>query len=148
MTSKKVILAVKQGKYSPCVPLNEVFLKTVVSLRVINKKTLVVKVIKQLNAKEFLVADATGFCKIQITSGFINGKQNLQENNYVEIRYAKVDYVVKKIFLYEKAEVLPMAKEFQLMKQNQQKIYLLILTKLSKILYPAKRQNMDALPSG
>ena len=112
MTSKKVILAVKQGKYSPCVPLNEVFLKTVVSLRVINKKTLVVKVIKQLNAKEFFVADATGYFKIQIASGFINGKQNLYENNYVKIKFAKVDYYEKKIFLYQDTEVLPMAKEF------------------------------------
>ena len=84
MTSKEVILAVKRGKYSPYVPLDKVFVKTVVSQQVINKKTLVVKVIKQLNAKEFLVADATGFCKIQITSGFINGKQILHENNYVK----------------------------------------------------------------
>ena len=83
MTSKEVILAVKQGNYSPHVSLDKVFVKIVVSLRVINKKTLVVKVIKKLNAKEFLVADATGFCKIQITSGFKNGKQNLHENNYV-----------------------------------------------------------------
>ena len=112
MTSKAVFLALAKGKYSPQVSLDEVFVKIVVSGQVINKKTLVVKVIKQLNAKEFLVADATGFCKIQITSGFKNGKQNLHENNYVQIRYAQVDYVVKKIFLYEKAEVLPMAKEF------------------------------------
>ena len=118
MTSKEVILAVKRGKYSPYVPLDKVFVKTVVSQQVINKKTLVVKVIKQLNAKEFLVADATGFCKIQITSRFKNGKRNLHENNYVEIRYAQVDYVVKKIFLYEKAEVLPMAKELYLEKRN------------------------------
>ena len=112
MTSKAVFLAIAKGKYSPHVTLDKVFVKTVVSHQVIKKKTLVVKVIKQLNAKEFLVADATGFRKIQITSGFKNGKQNLYENSYVEIRYAQVDYDVKKIFLYEKAEVLPMAKEF------------------------------------
>ena len=112
MTSKEVILTVKRGKYSPYVPLDKVFVKTVVSQQVINKKTLVVKVIKQLNAKEFLVADATGFCKIQITSGFINGKQILHKNNYVKIKFAKVDYYEKKIFLYQDTEVLPMAKEF------------------------------------
>ena len=112
MTSKADIFALAKGKYSPHVSLDEVFVKTVVSGQVINKKTLVVKVIKQLNAKEFLVADATGFCKIQITSGFKNGKQNLHENNYVKISFAKIDYDVKKIFLYEDAEVLPMAIEF------------------------------------
>ena len=112
MTSKEVILAVKRGKYSPYVPLDKVFVKTVVSQQVINKKTLVVKVIKQLNAKEFLVADATGFFKIQITSGFINGKRNLHENNYVNIRFAKVDYDAKKIFLCEDTEVIPIEKEF------------------------------------
>ena len=112
MTSKEVILAVAQGKYSPNVLLEEVFDKIVVSLQIINKKTLEVKVIKQLNAKEFLVADATGIGKIQITSGFINGKRNLHENNYVNIKFAKVDYEAKKIFLCEDTEVIPMAKEF------------------------------------
>ena len=112
MTSIGVILAVAQGKYSPNVLLEEVFDKIVVSLQIINKKTLEVKVIKQLNAKEFLVADATGIGKIQITSGFINGKQILHKNNYVKIKFAKVDYYEKKIFLYQDTEVLPMAKEF------------------------------------
>ena len=112
MTSIGVILAVKTGKYSPNVLLEEVFDKIVVSLQIINKKTLEVKVIKQLNAKEFLVADSTGIGKIQITSGFINGKRNLHENNYVNIKFAKVDYEAKKIFLCEDTEVIPMAKEF------------------------------------
>ena len=112
MTSIGVILAVAQGKYSPNVLLEDVFDKIVVSLQIINKKTLEVKVIKQLNAKEFLVADSTGIGKIQITSGFINGKQILHKNNYVKIKFAKVDYYEKKIFLYQDTEVLPMAKEF------------------------------------
>ena len=112
MTSIGVILAVAQGKYSPNVLLEEVFDKIVVSLQIINKKTLEVKVIKQLNAKEFLVSDSTGIGKIQITSGFINGKRNLHENNYVNIKFAKVDYEAKKIFLCEDTEVIPMAKEF------------------------------------
>ena len=112
MTSIGVILAVAQGKYSPNVLLEEVFDKIFVSLQIINKKTLEVKVIKQLNAKEFLVADSTGIGKIQITSGFINGKRNLHENNYVNIKFAKVDYEAKKIFLCEDTEVIPMAKEF------------------------------------
>ena len=112
MTSIGVVLAVKTGKYSPNVLLEEVFDKIVVSLQIINKKTLEVKVIKQLNAKEFLVADATGIGKIQITRGFINGKRNLHENNYVNIKFAKVDYEAKKIFLCEDTEVIPMAKEF------------------------------------
>ena len=112
MTSKAVLLTFAQGKYSPYVLLDEVFVKTVVDEQVINKKTIIVKVIKKLNAKEYLVADATGFCKIQIVSGFINGKQNLHGNNYVKIRFAKVDYYAKKIFLYEDTEVLPLAKEF------------------------------------
>ena len=85
-------------------------MKFLLKLLLVDKSS--TKVIKQLNAKEFLVADATGFCKIQITSGFKNGKQNLHENNYVKIKFAKIDYDVKKIFLYEKAEVLQMAKEF------------------------------------
>ena len=112
MTSKAVLLTFAQGKYSPYVLLDEVFVKTVVDEQVINKKTIIVKVIKKLNAKEYLVADATGFCKIRITSGFINGKRNLHENNYVNIRFAKVDYDAKKIFLCEDTEVIPMAKEF------------------------------------
>ena len=112
MTSKAVLLTFAQGKYSPYVLLDEIFVKTVVGEQVINKKTIVVKVIKQLNAKEFFVADATGYFKIQIASGFINGKQILHKNNYVKIKFAKVDYYEKKIFLYQDTEVLPMAKEF------------------------------------
>ena len=46
-----------------------------------------VKVIKQVSNKEFLVADATGFHKIQtdgkLPSGF---KKNFRVNNYVKIQ--------------------------------------------------------------
>ena len=40
MTSKEVILAVKQGKYSPYVPLDKVFVKTVVTCNWTLLKTL------------------------------------------------------------------------------------------------------------
>ena len=53
---------------------------------------LFVKVIKQVSAKEYLVADATGFHKIQIERFLLDkNKKKLHKNNYVKIKNAKVD---------------------------------------------------------
>ena len=68
-------------------------------------KDLTVKVIKQVNTKEFLVADATGFCKIQISGLHRHGKRNLCENMYVQILDARVDYKQQKIILDDNTEV-------------------------------------------
>ena len=55
-------------------------------------KDLKVKVIKQVSNTEYLVADATGFHKIQ-TEGDLphRYKKKLRKNNYVKIKDALVD---------------------------------------------------------
>ena len=48
--------------------------------------------IKQVSNKEFLVADATGFHKIQAEGDLPHRyKKKLRENNYVKIKDALVD---------------------------------------------------------
>ena len=52
-----------------------------------------VKVLKQVSNKEFLVADATGFHKIQIEGVLPHRyKKKLRKNNYVKIKNATVDF--------------------------------------------------------
>ena len=61
---------------------------------------LTVKIIKQVRAKQFLVADATGYRKIEVC-GVVphKHKKNLCEQNYVKIESALVDHTNRKIFL-------------------------------------------------
>ena len=61
---------------------------------------LTVKIIKQVRAKQFLVADATGYRKIEVC-GVVphKHKKNIREQNYVKIESAEVDHNNRKIFL-------------------------------------------------
>ena len=61
---------------------------------------LTVKIIKQVRAKQFLVADATCYRKIEV-SGVVphKHKKNLREQNYVKIESAEVDHNNGKIIL-------------------------------------------------
>ena len=61
---------------------------------------LTVKIIKQVRAKQFLVADATCYLKIEV-SGVVphKHKKNLREQNYVKIESAEVDHNNGKIIL-------------------------------------------------
>ena len=75
-------------------PLNEAFVGTKCQIN------LTVKIIKQVRAKQFLVADATGYRKIEV-SGVLphKHKKKIREQNYVKIESAEVDHYNRKIFL-------------------------------------------------
>ena len=61
---------------------------------------LTVKIIKQVRAKQFLVADATGYRKIEVSVVVPHThKKNLREQNYVKIESAEVDHNNGKIIL-------------------------------------------------
>ena len=71
-----------------------------------NKITLSVKIIKQIKANQFLVADATGYRKIDLHGTLpYRYKKNIREQNYVIIEQATVDVVKGKIFLNLGTEV-------------------------------------------
>ena len=91
--------------------LDEVFLKTYYRYKLEFKRELTVKVIKQVNTKEFLVADATGFRNIQISGLLHEYKRNLCQNDYVQIMDARVDYKQQKILLDVNTKVF-YAREF------------------------------------
>ena len=75
--------------------------------------SLAVKIIKQVKAKEFLVADATGYRSIELRGTVINQhKKNLREQNYVKIELATVDIIKQKIFLSTKTKIINI-REFQ-----------------------------------
>ena len=83
-------------------PLDEVFVGR------IHHKTriLYVKVIKQVSPQEFLVADATGFRKIQIRGIVLHqNKRYLRENHFVKITRFLVDYDLRKVFLHMATEI-------------------------------------------
>ena len=62
--------------------------------------TLCVKIIKQIKANQFLVADATGYRKIEVSVVVPHThKKNLREQNYVKIESAEVDHNNGKIIL-------------------------------------------------
>ena len=75
-------------------PLGEAFVSR---KRYIN---LTIKIIKQVRAKQFLVADATGYRRIEVC-GVVphKHKKNIREQNYVKIESAEVDHNNRKIFL-------------------------------------------------
>ena len=71
-----------------------------------NQITLSVKIIKQIKANQFLVADATGYRKIDLHGTLrYRYKKKIREQNYVRIEQAKVDVVKGKIFLSVGTEV-------------------------------------------
>ena len=71
-----------------------------------NVITLSVKIIKQIKANQFLVADATGYRKIDLHGTLCDWyKKKIHEQNYVRIEQATVDVVKGKIFLNIGTEV-------------------------------------------
>ena len=85
-----------------------------------------VKVIKQVSNKEFLVADATGFHKIQ-TEGVLphKYKKKLRENNYVKIKDALVDLRKLVVKLDMETKVLYVG-EFPVDEDNPADVYVCI----------------------
>ena len=67
--------------------------------------TITVKIIEQVKANQFLVADATGYRKIELNNVPHQYKKKIREQNYVRIEQAKVDVVKGKIFLSVGTEV-------------------------------------------
>ena len=77
-----------------------------------NVITLCVKIIKQIKANQFLVADATGYRIIDLHGSLRHRyKKKICEQNYVIIEQATVDDVNEKIFLDVGTEVFNV-KEF------------------------------------
>ena len=102
--------------------LDEVFLeKYTRRCKAIDINTLVVKVIKKVNKKEFLVADATGFCKIKIHDLEACFKRELCIDNYIIIKDAKIDYQQQEIILDYNSEVT-IAREFLVDETNPAKV--------------------------
>ena len=85
-----------------------------------------VKVIKQVSKKEFLVADATGFHKIQIEGVLPHRyKKKLRKNNYVKIQDALVDLRKLVIKLDMETKVLYVG-EFPVDEDNPADVYVCI----------------------
>ena len=102
--------------------LDEVFLeKYTRRCKAIDIDTLVVKVIKKVNKNEFLVADATGFCKIKIHDLEACFKRELCINNFIIINDAKIDYQQQEIILDYNSEVT-IAREFLVDETNPAKV--------------------------
>ena len=53
--------------------------------------TITVKIIEQVKANQFLVADATGYRKIELNNVPHQYKKKIREQNYVRIEKATVD---------------------------------------------------------
>ena len=82
-----------------------------------NQITLSVKIIKQIKANQFLVADATGYRSIELRGTVLHQhKKNLCEQNYVRIEHATIDK--GKIILSIKTRVFNVRK-FPINKKNQ-----------------------------
>ena len=83
------------------VPLNEVF-----EMKNWSKRFKIsVKVLKAIGEKEFLVADSTSSCKIKIANLKSIYMANLEENNFVKILDAKIDFVSKFVIVDHKSSV-------------------------------------------
>ena len=68
--------------------------------------TLTVKIIEQVKANQFLVADATGYRKIELHSTVRHQyKKKIREQNYVRIEKAEVNVVKGMIYLSIGTEV-------------------------------------------
>ena len=89
---------------------------------------LTVKIIKQVRAKQFLVADATGYRKIDLHGTLrYRYKKKIREQNYVRIEQAKVDVVKGKIFLSVGTEVFNV-REFPVDETKPAKVFIFPFT--------------------
>ena len=89
---------------------------------------LTVKIIKQVRAKQFLVADATGYRKIEV-SGVVphKHKKNLREQNYVKIESAEVNHIKGKIILAMRTSIFNI-REFPVDETKPAKVYIFQFT--------------------
>ena len=91
--------------------------------------TLTVKIIEQVKANQFLVADATGYRKIELHSTVRHQyKKKIREQNYVRIEQAKVDVVKGKIFLSVGTEVFNV-REFPVDETKPAKVFIFPFTR-------------------
>ena len=93
-----------------------------------NKITLSVKIIKQIKANQFLVADATGYRKIEVC-GVVphKHKKNIREQNYVKIESAEVDHNNGKILLAMRTSIFNV-REFPVDETKPAKVYIFQFT--------------------
>ena len=90
--------------------------------------TLTVKIMKQVKANQFLVADATGYRKIDLHGTLrYRYKKNIREQNYVRIEQATVDVVKGKIFLSIGTEVFNV-REFPVDETKPAKVFIFLFT--------------------
>ena len=89
---------------------------------------LTVKIIKQVRAKQFLVADATGYRKIEVC-GVVphKHKKNIREQNYVKIESAEVDHNNRKIFLVMNTRIFNI-REFAVDETKPAKVCIFLFT--------------------
>ena len=89
---------------------------------------LTVKIIKQVRAKQFLVADATGYRKIEVCDVVPHKhKKNIREQNYVKIESAEVDHNNRKIFLVMSTRIFNI-REFPVDETKPAKVYIFQFT--------------------
>ena len=90
--------------------------------------TLTVKIIEQVKANQFLVADATGYRKIELHGTVRHQyKKKIRAQNYVRIEHATVDVVKGKIFLSVRSEVFNV-KEFPVDETKPAKVFIFPFT--------------------
>ena len=93
-----------------------------------NVITLCVKIIKQIKANQFLVADATGYRKIDLHITLPHWyKKKIREQNYVRIEKATVNIVKGKIFLSIGTEVFNV-REFPVDETKPAKVFIFPFT--------------------
>ena len=93
-----------------------------------NQITLSVKIIKQIKANQFLVADATGYRKIDLHGTLrYRYKKKIREQNHVRIEHATVDVVKGKIFLSVRTEVFNV-REFPVDETKPAKVFIFPFT--------------------
>ena len=103
-------------------PLNEAFVGTKCQIN------LTVKIIKQVRATQFLVADATGYRKIDLHGNLRHRyKKKIREQNYVRIEQATVDVAEGKIFLSIRTEVFNV-REFHVDETKPAKVFIFPFT--------------------
>ena len=82
--------------------------------------------IKQVSAKKYLVADATGFHTVQIEGVLLhNNKKKLRKNNYVKIQDALVHLHKLKIEMDRESKVLNV-REFPVDEETPADVYVCI----------------------
>ena len=109
-----------------------------------NQITLSVKIIKQIKANQFLVADATGYRKIDLYGTLRHRyKKKICEQNYVIIEQATVDDAEGKIILSVGTEVFNVV-EFPVEETKRAKVFIFPFT-MTKMNYKRIPTNLYTL---